>query len=125
VDLNRSEELRKDEVLEVLRRVYDPDYVDTSVVDLGLIDEEDVKIIGDSIEVAYKITAPLCPFSAAIGVMIKYALEKKFSTEVRVKIKSGHLQENLVSRILTDEQKQRELLKKLESYGILQQCVRI
>jgi len=125
VDLKRSEEVRKDEVLEVLRHAYDPDYVNMSVVDLGLINEEDIKIIGDSIEVAYRVTAPLCPFSAAIGVMVKYALEKKFGTQVRVKMKAGHLQENLVSRIPTDERKQKELLKELESYGILQQCVRI
>ena len=125
MDLKGLGEVGKDEVLEVLRHVYDPDYIDTSVVDLGLINGEDIKIAGDSIEVAYKVTAPLCPFSVAIGVMIKYALEKKFGVHARVKMKSGHLQENLVSRILTDEGKQKELLKKLESYGILEQCVRI
>jgi len=125
VDLKRSREMRKDEVLEVLRHVHDPDYIDMSVVDLGLINEKDVKIIGDNIEVAYKVTAPLCPFGAAIGVMVKYALEEKFGTQVRVKMNSGHLQENLLSRILPDERKQKELLKKLELYGILQQCVRI
>ncbi len=74
----------KKEILEVLQQVYDPDYVDRSIVDMGLVTEDDIIVKDNSIEVAYSLTAPMCPCSAAIGVMIKYALEKKlFSTGER------------------------------------------
>jgi len=60
----------KSEVIEVLNQVYDPDYVDRSIVDMGLVTEGDITIKDNSIEVAYSLTAPMCPFSAAIGLMI-------------------------------------------------------
>lgn len=73
--------MNRDEVLEVLKHVYDPDYRDRSIADMGLVTAEDIKVMGNSVEVAYDVTAPFCPFSAAIGVMIKYALEKKLGLE--------------------------------------------
>ena len=80
----------KGEILEVLNRVYDPDYIDRSVVDMGLVTEDDITIKDDNIEIAYSLTAPMCPFSAAIGLMIKYALGKKLGVSVMVKLKAGH-----------------------------------
>jgi len=117
--------VRKEEVLEILKKVYDPDYRDKSVVDLGLVKEDDIKIDDRGLEVQYKVTAPLCPFSAALGIMIKYALEKKLNKPVRVKLKEGHMQSQIVNEILESEDKCRDLLQKLEIYGILQQCVKI
>ena len=35
----------KREILEVLNRVYDPDYVDRSVLDMGLVTEDDITML--------------------------------------------------------------------------------
>lgn len=117
--------MKKGEVLEILKRVYDPDYRDKSIVDMDLVKEDDIKIDDRGLEVEYEITAPLCPFSSAIGVMIKYALEKSLSKPVRVRLKEGYMQSQIVNEILESEDECRDLLEKLESYGILQRCVRI
>ncbi|WP_176236146.1 iron-sulfur cluster assembly protein [Candidatus Hakubella thermalkaliphila] len=63
--------MEKREILEILKRVYDPDYVDQSIVDMGLVSEEDITIKDQEIQIAYGLTAPMCPFSAAIGLMIR------------------------------------------------------
>lgn len=117
--------MNKDDVVEVLKHVYDPDYPDRSIVDMGLVSAEDVDVRGNSVEVSYSVTAPLCPFSAAIGVMIRYALKRKLGLDARVKMKAGHLQEGVVNRILVNEPEHEELLQKLKAYGVLQRCVRI
>lgn len=113
------------EILEVLNRVYDPDYIDRSVLDMGLVSEDDITIKDDRIEVAYGLTAPLCPFSAAIGLMMKYALEKKLRVPVTVKLKAGHRQESVVAELLQDPQRCEELMSKLKEFGILERCVRL
>lgn len=115
----------KREVLEVLSRVYDPDYVDRSIVDMGLVTEDEITIQDNSIEVAYSLTAPMCPFSAAIGLMIKYALEKKLGVVVRVNLKAGHHQEGVVAELLSDPERSSELMRKLKEFGILERCVRL
>jgi len=117
--------LNKDDILEVLRHVYDPDYQDRSIVEMGLVSAEDVDVRDDRVEVSYDVTAPLCPFSAAIGVMIKYALKNKLGLDARVKMKSGHLQEDVVNQTLIAEPEHQELLEKLKTYGVLDRCVRI
>jgi len=115
----------KRDILEVLNRVYDPDYVDRSVVDMGLVAEDDITTTGEGIEVAYGLTAPLCPFSAAIGLMIKYALEKKLGVAVTVNLKAGHRQEGVVAELLSDTEQSAELMRKLEEFGILERCIRL
>ncbi|OGO20493.1 MAG: hypothetical protein A2144_03140 [Chloroflexi bacterium RBG_16_50_9] len=64
----------KQQILKVLSQVYDPDYVNRSIIDMGLVTEDDIVINDSKIEVTYTLTASICPFSAAIGLMIKYAL---------------------------------------------------
>ena len=115
----------KGKVMEVLKRVYDPDYTDRSIVDMGLVTEDDITLKDNTIEVAYNLTAPMCPFSAAIGVMMKYALEKKLGMPVTVKLKPGHYQEEVVSGLLQDPGRSEELMCKLEELGILKRCVRL
>lgn len=117
--------MEKKQVLEILKNVYDPDYRDKSIVELGLVNEQDIKITDNGLEIEYRVTAPLCPFSSAIGVMIQYALEKKLNQPIQVRMKGEHKQTQLVNEILGDEDKRKDLLKKLEAYGILQHCVRI
>ncbi|MFQ5875368.1 MAG: iron-sulfur cluster assembly protein [Dehalococcoidia bacterium] len=115
----------KGKILEVLNRVYDPDYIDRSVLDMGLVTEDDITIKDNRIEVAYGLTAPMCPFSAAIGLMIKYALEKKLGVPVTVNLKAGHHQEGVVAELLQDPQRSEELMRKLTEFGILERCVRL
>ena len=115
----------KAEIMAVLNRVYDPDYMNRSVVDMGLVTEDAIIIKGNKIEVAYRLTAPMCPFSAAIGPMIKYALEKKLGVPVTVNLKAGHHQEGAVAELLKDAQRSEELMHKLEEFGILERCVRL
>ncbi len=117
--------MNKKEVMAVLNRVYDPDYVDRSIVDMGLVTEDDIGIKDNSIEVAYGLTAPMCPFSAAIGLMIKYALEKELGVPVTVRVRAGHHQEGSVAELLADEEKSAELMDKLREFGILERCVRL
>lgn len=112
------------EVLEILKNVYDPDYIDKSIVDMGLVDERDINITERGLEIEYKVTAPLCPFSSVIGVMIQYALEKKLNRLVHVRTRGGHMQTQLVNEVLRSEDRRKDLLKQLEAYGILERCVR-
>lgn len=122
-----KKETRNDEkrqVLEILKRVYDPDYRDRSIVDMGLVDENSVHIDDKTIMIEYKLTAPFCPFSSAIGVMIKHVLEKKLNKKVYVKLRSEHEQARIVNEILENEDKCKDLLQKLGSYGILERCVK-
>lgn len=115
----------KGTILEVLNRVYDPDYIDRSVVDMGLVAEDDIAINDDRIEIVYGLTAPMCPFGAAIGLMIKYALEKKLGVPVTVKLKGGHHQEAVVAELLQDPRRSEELMGKLKEFGVLERCVRL
>lgn len=117
--------MEKEEILDILRQVYDPDYRDRSVVDMGLVSADDIEIGEERIEIEYGLTAPMCPFSAALGVMMRYALEKKLDRSLTVRLKPGHLQEQVVNEILASAEKRAELLKKLEDYGSLAQCVKL
>ena len=115
----------KREILEVLNHVYDPDYVNRSIVDMGLVTEDDITVKDNSIDVAYSLTAPMCPFSAAIGLMIKHALEKKLGMPVTVSLKEKHHQAGAVAELLADNQQCEELMHKLEEFGIIERCVRL
>jgi metal-sulfur cluster biosynthetic enzyme len=114
----------RQEVIDTLRHVYDPDYFDRSIVDMGLVTEEDVEITGERVNIWYKLSAPICPFSAAIGLMIRRALESKLGIIAEVRIKPGHYQEDVVNEVLSSEEKARDLLEKMESYGVLERCIR-
>jgi len=121
----RRESVDKAKILEVLNLVHDPDYIDRSVLDMGLVTEDDITIKDNEVEVAYDLTAPLCPFSAAIGLMIKYALEKRLKVPTTVRLKAGHYQKGVVTELLQDPEKSRELMRQLKEFGILERCVRL
>lgn len=116
--------VEKSEVIEILRHVYDPDYIERSVVDMGLVTESDISIEEGAIEVIYRLSAPLCPYSAALGVMIKYVLKKKFPVPIVVKLSHEHKQTEEVAEILSSEEECDELMRKLEESGILWRCIR-
>jgi len=56
--------------------------------------------------------------------MINHILEEKLSKPVEVRIKTDHIQADVVNEILENEDKQRELLEKLKSFGILEKCIK-
>jgi metal-sulfur cluster biosynthetic enzyme len=113
----------KDTVMEVLGKIYDPEYP-LSVTELKIVEEEDIDISDEGLTVQFKPTTPYCPMGGIIGILIKYALEKKLGIPVKVKVKSGsHVQEEIFNEMLNQEDKYREILKKLEDSGILKSCV--
>ena len=115
----------KSDVMRILNQVYDPDYVDRSVVDMELVTEDDITIADKEVRVTYSLTASMCPFSAAIGLMIKYALEKNLKVPVTVSLKAGHYQAKEVTELLQDAEQSEELMHKLEEFGIIKRCIRI
>ncbi|MEW6033894.1 MAG: OsmC family protein [Chloroflexota bacterium] len=119
-----EQRVSKAEVMDVLEHVYDPDYFDRSIVDMGLVTEDDVETDADKVKVSYRLSAPICPFSAAIGLMMKHALEAKLGVVAEVRLKAGHYQYDVVNEVLSSEEKSRDLLQKMESYGVLQKCIR-
>ena len=121
----RAETVNKAEILEVLSLVYDPDYIERSVLDMGLATEDDITVKDNEIEVVYDLTAPLCPFTAAIGLIIKYALEKKLNVSTAVRLKRRHYQEGVVNELLQDPEKSQQLMRQFKEFGILERCVRL
>ena len=113
------------QVLAVLRRVYDPDYVERSIVDMGLVGEEDIAIGPQGVRITYGLTAPMCPFSAAIGLLIQYAVETALGVAVEVRLRDDHRQAGVVAGLLADPRQRQELMAKLRDYGILERCVRL
>lgn len=121
----RLNKLDKKEVLKVLKNVYDPEYP-VSIIELGIVKEEDITINGDKIIIQFTPTSPLCPMGGIIGIVIKYALEKKFGkdVEVEVKVKPGtHAEENLLNNLLQDRKKFEESVNRLKESGLLDNCI--
>jgi len=114
----------KNDVINVLNQVYDPDYVDRSVVDMGLVTKDDITITDKAIKIAYSLTASMCPFSAALGLMMKYALETKLNIPVVINLKAGHYQNEKVNELLQDPEQSKELMEKLNELGIIERCIR-
>lgn len=115
--------LDKDQVLEVLKKVYDPEYP-MPITDLKIVEKEDITITDDSMKVEFKPTAPYCPMGGIIGIIIKYALEKKFGKNVDVKVKSGtHAQESMLNQLFSDRKKYEDTLERLKQSGMLEKCV--
>jgi len=115
----------KKDVIEVLNQVYDPDYIDRSMMDMGLVTEDSITITDKEIVIIYTLTASMCPFSAALGLMMKYALEKKLKIPVTVKLKAEHYQSGVVNELLQDAEKSRELMDSIKEFGIFERCVRL
>ena len=111
----------KREVVEVLRHVYDPNYADRSIVDMGLVTESDIIVTRDAVVVTYRAPSRLRAYDAALGVMIGYILETRLA--VVAKVKSSHAQSEEVTEILSNPVASAELVRQLEQSGILWHCV--
>jgi metal-sulfur cluster biosynthetic enzyme len=115
--------LDKKEILETLKNVYDPEYP-VSVVELGIVKEEDITINGDKALIQFTPTSPLCPMGGIIGIVIKYALEKKFGKEFEVKVKPGaHADEESLNNLLQDKKRFDETVNRLKESGLLDSCI--
>jgi len=116
--------MEKTEILEALKKVFDPEYP-LSVVDLKIVEEKDISFDSDKIKIEYTPTTPYCPMGGIIGVLIKYALENRFSREFNVKVKAGaHVQETMLNELLSSKEKYEQMIERLKTAGILERCVK-
>lgn len=63
----------KNQVLEKLKKVYDPE-IPINVVDLGFI--RDVKVKDDKVEIKMTLTNPFCPMHSSITREVQDTVEK-------------------------------------------------
>ena len=115
--------LEKKQVLKALEKVYDPEHP-ISVLDLKIVTSDDVTILPNGVRVEFSPTTPFCPMGGAIGVVIKYALEKELGVPVEVKVKPGtHVQEKALNETLSDPAKYEAARKRFEEFGLMDQCI--
>jgi len=114
----------KQEVLRALDRILDPDLRDRSIVEMGFVREEDVEVDEEEIRVSYTVGGPLCPYSAAVGIIIHHELREKFKKRVRVRMKEEHYQQIIVNQILNDESQFEEWFEKIKAHNLLAICLR-
>jgi len=116
--------MEKTEILEALKKVFDPEYP-LSVVELKIVEEKDIFFDGDNIRIEFTPTTPYCPMGGIIGVLIKYALDNKFSRQFDVKVKAGaHVQEDMLNELLSSKEKYDETIQRLKTAGILERCIK-
>ena len=72
----------KDQIIENLKKVYDPEMLSLNIYDLGLI--YDIKIDEDQVEITHTLTSAFCPFADEIVASIQTAgyVEEVLSVEV-------------------------------------------
>lgn len=116
--------MTKQDILRVLDHILDPDLKDRSIVEMGFVREEDIEVQEEEIRVSYTVGGPLCPYSAAVGIIIHYTLHERFKRHIKVRMKEGHYQEELVNQILGDEGQYKEWLEKIKSQNLLSACLR-
>jgi len=116
--------MNKKEILRVLDHVLDPDLRNRSIVEMGFVGEKDIEINEEEISVFYTVGSPLCPYSAAVGIIIHYALSKKFPKKIKVRMKKEHYQHEVVNKILEKESQFNEWLEKIKSQNLLETCLR-
>jgi metal-sulfur cluster biosynthetic enzyme len=116
--------MTKQEILKALDRILDPDLRDRSIVEMGFVREEDIELSEEEIHVFYTVGGPLCPYSAAVGIIIHQTLREKFKKKIKVRMKEGHYQQDIVNQILDDESQFNEYFEKIKSQNLLAACLR-
>jgi metal-sulfur cluster biosynthetic enzyme len=116
--------MNKQDVLKVLDAILDPDLRDRSIVEMGFVGEDDIEITEEEMWIRYTVGGPLCPYSAAIGIIIHQALRGKFNGKIRVQMKKGHYQEDVVNKILGDESRFEEWFERIKAQNLLTTCLR-
>jgi len=116
--------MNKQEILRALDRILDPDLRDRSIVEMGFVGEDDIEVTEEEIQVSYTVGGPLCPYSAAVGIIIHHTLHEKFNKKIKVRMKKGHYQQDIVNQILEDESQFQEFFEKIKSQNLLAACLR-
>jgi len=116
--------MTKQEILKILDRILDPDLRDRSIVEMGFVGEDDIEVDEEEIHVSYTVGGPLCPYSAAVGIIIHHTLSKSFPKKIKVRMKEGHYQQELVNQILEDEEQFNEWFEKIKAQNLLSVCLR-
>jgi metal-sulfur cluster biosynthetic enzyme len=116
--------MTKQDILKVLDHILDPDLRDRSIVEMGFVQEEDIEVTEEEIQVSYTVGGPLCPYSAAVGIIIHQTLHERFKKKIRVRMKEGHYQRDIVNQILEDETQFQDLFEKIKSQNLLSLCLR-
>ena len=116
--------MTKQDILRVLDHILDPDLRDRSIVEMGFVREDDIEVTEEEIQVSYTVGGPLCPYSAAVGIIIHHALNEKFKRKIKVRMKEGHYQQDIVNQILEDESQFQEWFEKIKSQNLLSACLR-
>ncbi len=116
--------MTKQEILRILDRILDPDLRDRSIVEMGFVGEDDIVVGEEEIQVSYTVGGPLCPYSAVIGIIIHHTLSQTFQKKIKVRMKRGHYQHDLVNQILEDETQFNEWFEKIKARHLLSVCLR-
>ncbi len=116
--------MTKQDILRALDRILDPDLRDRSIVEMGFVQEGDIEVTEEEIQVSYTVGGPLCPYSAAVGIIIHHTLHEKFKKKIKVRMKKGHYQQDIVNQILGDESQFQEWFEKIKSQNLLSACLR-
>jgi len=116
--------MNKQDVLRVLDHILDPDLRDRSIVEMGFVQEDDIEVTEEEIQVSYTVGGPLCPYSAAVGIIIHDTLRERFKRKIKVRMKKGHYQQDIVNQILEDESQFQEWFEKIKSQNLLSACLR-
>lgn len=115
--------MNKGDVLEVLKKVSDPE-LPVSVVDLGIVSEDDITVEKNKVTVVFTPTSSMCPMGGIIGVIIKKVLEDRLGVDVEVKVKPGtHINEEAINEMLNNKAKYNQIVKRLEESGMIERCV--
>ena len=117
--------MTKKEILNILDHILDPDLQDRSIVEMGFVGEEDIEVSKEEIQVFYTVGGPLCPYSAAVGIIIHHTLSENFKIKIKVRMKEGHYQQDIVNQILQDESRFNEWFEKIKSQNLLETCIRV
>ncbi len=117
----------KEKIMAKLEKVLDPEHP-ISILDLKIVEPEDVTIDeeNNSITIEFKPTTPFCPMGGVIGVLVKKAISDiaESNEKIIVRCKEGaHTQEEMVNKMVNDEQTYEEILNKLNEIGMLQRCI--
>ncbi len=117
--------MTKQEILKILDHILDPDLRDRSIVEMGFVKEEDIEVKEEEIQVSYTVGGPLCPYSAAVGIIIHHTLSEKFDKKIKVRMKADHYQQDIVNQILQNESQFNEWFEKIKSQNLLETCLRV
>jgi len=116
--------MTKQEILRILDRILDPDLPDRSIVEMGFVREEDIEVREEEIQISYTVGGPLCPYSAAVGIIIHHTIQEQFKKKIKVRMKEGHYQHLIVNQILDDETHFNEWFEKIKAQKLLATCLR-